>query len=223
MDNLERRQTEMLIRVDNFGKENAADFPAESVGGKAFKTVSEAVEKLNELGTIRSSAADTKLSGTAQRRMAREELYQDLMAISATARALALDKAEYTDKFRMPRSNLNDRTMLETARAFASDAASLKADFQSYGLPEDFLEDLNADIANFEKAAEHQDAAHRERTGANASIEDIIEDAMIARRKLQVVVPNTYRGNSGKLADWASASHVERPARKQTETDKKPQ
>lgn len=223
MDNLERRQTEMLIKTNNFGKENAADFPAESVGGKAFKTVSEAVEKLNELGTVRSSAADTKLSETARRRMAREELYQDLTAISSTARALALDKVEYTDKFRMPRTNLNDRTMLETARAFASDAASLKADFQSYGLPEDFLEDLNADIADFEKAVENQDAAHRERTGANASIEDIIENAMIARRKLQAVVPNIYRNNPAKLADWASASHIERASRKQAEKNTNPQ
>lgn len=213
MDALERRQTEALIRMDNFGKESAADFPAASVGGKLFKVIAEAVIALADIGAERSSAAGTKLSGTARRKMAREELYADLSAITATARALALDKPEYANKFRIPRLNLNDLTMLETARAFASEASAdgRDTDLISYGLPADFLADLNADIASFEQATNQQDVGHRQRTGADASIDEIIENAMIARRKLMVIVPNVYRNNPRKLADWASASHIERP------------
>lgn len=216
MNNLERRQIESLIRIDNFGRENAADFPADSVGGQSFAAIAQAVAELETLGAVRSTANDEKLSGTARRKMAREELYDDLARISATARTIALDNEEFANKFRLPRDNRNDQTMLETARAFAEQAVPLKDDFIAYGLPADFVTDLTADITAFETAFNLQDEAGRERVEANAAIDALIEQAMVARRKLDVIVPNVFRGNAGKLADWASASHVERASQKQT-------
>lgn len=146
--------------------------------------------------------------------MAREELYDDLARISSTARTIALDNIDFANKFRLPRDNRSDQTLLETARAFAEQAAPLKNDFIAYGFPADFVTDLTADIAAFETAFNSQDEAERERIDANAAIDALIEQAMIARRKLDVIVPNVFRGNAGKLADWASASHVERAAQK---------
>lgn len=222
MNALERRQTEMLVRVDNFGKENAADFPAGSAGAQAFAAISQAVAELTQLGGDAVAAEDARLSSTARRSMAREEIYKDLLAISQTARALALDNEVFTDRFRIPRKNLNDETLLQAARAFAADAAPLKNDFIAYGLPADFLTDLNADIEKFEQITDDQDESNRERISANAEIDAIIEQAMIARRKLDVIVPNVFRGNAGKLADWASASHVERAPQKQAPTPPQP-
>lgn len=222
MNALERRQTEMLVRVDNFGKQNAADFPAGSAGAQAFAAISQAVVKLTDLGGETVAAEDARLSSTARRSMVREEIYKDLLAISQTARALALDNDIFIDRFRIPHKNLNNETLLQAARAFAADAAPLAADFTAYGLPADFLTHLNSDIEKFAQITDEQDESNRERISGNAEIDAIIEEAMIARRKLDVIVPNVFRGSAGKLADWASASHVERAAKTQTPTQAQP-
>lgn len=223
MNDLERRQIESLIRVDNFGKENAADFPANSVGSGAFAIIAQAVTQLTALGAIRSGASDDKFSATSRRKMAREELYADLMTISQTARVMALDSENFIDKFRLPRGNRNDRTMLETARAFAAQLVPLVSDFTAYGLPANFLTDLNGDIEAFEQATNNQDGASQQRIGANAEIDEIIENALLAKRRLDVIVPNVYRNNAGKLAAWSSAAHIERAPKSPTAPPSQPQ
>lgn len=210
MNDLERRQIEALINVDNFGKASAADFPANSVGGSAFAIITQGLAQLETLGALRSGASDDKFSASARRKMAREELYADLQAISRTARVMALDSENFIDKFQIPRNNRNDQTMLETARAFASQLAPLVSDFTAYGLPANFLTDLNEDIQSFENATDTQDESSRTRIGANAQIDEIIENALLAKRRLDVIVPNVYRNNAAKLAEWTSAAHIER-------------
>lgn len=56
MDDLERRQIESLISVDNFGKANAAAFPANSVGGAAFAIIAQGIMQLKALGAAENGA-----------------------------------------------------------------------------------------------------------------------------------------------------------------------
>lgn len=41
-----------------------------------------------------------------------------------------------------------------------------------------------------------------------------VRDGLILVRTLEAVVKNKYTNNHGKLACWASASHVEKPPKK---------
>ena len=50
----------------------------------------------------------------------------------------------------------------------------------------------------------------RERIGAISAIDDILEDTLNAVKTLKVVIPNLFRDDAGKLAEWAAAFHVER-------------
>lgn len=69
---------------------------------------------------------------------------------------------------------------------------------------------MDALIDEFEAAINAQDAALRERVAANAMIDDAVDRALTGRRTLLVIVPNIFSGNAGKLADWASASYIEK-------------
>src|SRR5439155_23950238 len=89
--------------------------------------------------------------GSSVKAILRDELRQDMQAISRTARALAIKMDGFEDKFRVPR-NGNDRLLINAARAFAADVAPFAAEFVKYGLVEIFLEELNRDIELFEKA-----------------------------------------------------------------------
>jgi hypothetical protein len=225
MDDLERRQTEMILRINNFGAENAAAINANAIAVEAFGKVNDFVAQLEDKGETRSTATQTKFSKSARRLMTRSELNADLTGITRTAEAIAKNNPDFDNVFRLPRTNRNDAALLESARAFhtAASVPAIKALLIGYGLPADFPEDLQADTDAFEAAISQQDSANRERVGANADIDDILEDALKAVGTLKVVVPNIFRDNAGKLADWAAASHVEKaPKRKKDEPQNPP-
>jgi hypothetical protein len=159
--------------------------------------------------------------------MTRDELKAGLMIISNTAAAIAKDNPDFDNVFKLRENNRNDSTLLESARAFHTNASipANKNLFLAYGLLPDFPDDLQDDTDAFEAAISQQDSANRERIGANADIDDIMDEALRAVGTLRVVVPNIFRNDAGKLSDWAAASRVERAPQKKkgNETPNPPQ
>lgn len=210
MDDLERVITECLQRIDNFGEENAAAIRVNLKAQAAFAAIGEYTAQLDETGALRTSANATKLTQTGFRRMKRSELYSFLLWLSSNARDIAKHYEAFINKFRIPRQNVNDALLLETARAFYADSEAVEATFIEYGLPETFRADLDALIDEFDDAINAQDSALRQRVASNATIDSIVDNALTGRRTLLVIVPNIFRNNPGKLADWASASYIEK-------------
>jgi hypothetical protein len=123
------------------------------------------------------------------------------------------DEPGLNEKFRLPRGN-NDQQLLSSARAFATDALPLKAQFFTHELPADFLEDLAADITALEAAIGDQSGAFGSRVAAGAAIDDAMERGAVITRKLDAIIKNKYGNNRATLAEWTSASHTERAPRR---------
>lgn len=210
MNDLERRITEMLWRVNNFGTVNVDAVKDNIKAVAAFAAVQTAVDQLEAKGILRSSAGDAKLSNSAQRRFRRLEYNETLKSIAKTAREIASENDDFVNKFILSRTNKSDLDKIETGRAFAVDLVPVKTLFTDFGHDEDFIEDLIAETDAFEATINDQDISNRDRIGANADIDDILKDALKAVRTLKIIIPNIFKGNPGKLADWASASHVEK-------------
>lgn len=219
MNDLERNYYNAFVRVRDFGAENAADFPVNSAGGNGFAAVGAAVDEMEQSGATQASGAGGQM--TAQKGVVIAEVREDLRAINRTARALAVDDHSIGELFRMPYGN-NEQTLLAAARAFLTNATPVKAQFIEYGLPDDFLEDLQADITAFEQAVSGKSAATGEKISATATIGNAVDKGLNALRRLRAIVPNRYRDNPAKLAAWTSTSHVERTAKKKTETSLNP-
>jgi len=209
MDDLERVITECMKRIHNFGLENAAVVNANAKAAAAFAAIAAYIAELDETGALRTSAGVTKLTQTGFRRMKRTELNGFLIRISNTARDNERNNPAFVNKFRIQRLNRNDSTLLETARAFYADSEAVEQIFEDYGYI-NFRATLLALINEFEAAINAQDAAQRARVGANASIDDIVDRALSGRRTLTIIVPNLFSNNPAKLAEWASASHIEK-------------
>ena len=214
MDELERVITECLQRTNNFGLENTAAVSINLKAKTAFEAIGNYVALLDENGALRSSANATKLTQTGFRRMKRSEVKSFLVSMSETARDIAKNDAAFVNKFRIQHHNVNDAVLLETARAFYADSEAVEAKFTDYGFEEDFRDDLDVLIDEFDAAINGQDSALRERVAANATIDELLDAALNGRRTLLVIVPNIFRNNPGKLADWASASHIEKLPKK---------
>jgi hypothetical protein len=203
----------MLRRVRDFGAENAADFPAASIGGQGFANIAAAVADLETASGERAESQGESSQSTQRKANVREELREDLRAIAMTARSIAVDTdSEIDEQFRLPRNN-SDAELLATARGFALAAFPHEAEFVSFGLPVEFLTDLNADIIAYEEMITAGNAARSAGVAATAAIDEAIEKGMTALRRIEAVVRNKYSNNAEKLAAWTSAAHVERAPR----------
>lgn len=218
MDDRERRRKEMFVRVKVFMTDNSANFPAGSIGATKTTELSEVIDLLDELSGDQMSGFGEARFSFAGKNTARENLREDLSDIARTARSMNYQFPNIAEKFRMPRGN-NDVQLLAAARAFLTEATPHKDDFIAYGMPADFLTDLQTDIEAFEAALGTTGSATDSHVEATAEIDEAIRRGMIVVRILNGVVKNVFRNDAGKLAAWTSASHIEKPPKRETEAE----
>ena len=63
-----------------------------------------------------------------------------------------------------------------------------------------------------------QDDGLAKQVGGTAGLEDDRHKGVLMLKTLAGIVPNKYKGNPSVLAQWHTASHVERPAVKPKKT-----
>ena len=216
MDDKERRRYDMFVRVKQYGLENEGNFPAASIGANQFAEIASVVDLLDQLTADQSAGFGDARFSFAGKKSARENVRDDLFEIARTARSMTYQFPHIDEKFQVP-YNRNDQQLLAAARAFHMEAAPLEAEFKSYGLPADFLADLQNDIEAFENALGTTGEAVDAHVEATAEIDEAIRRGMIAKRILDGVVKNIFRNNAGKLAAWTSASHIEKAPKKEVQ------
>jgi hypothetical protein len=205
----ERNRYNMFLTVRQFGSENAADFPAGSIGATQFAEVNTVIDLIGGRATEQSGGASETRQGYLNKDTARENAREAMKEISRTARSMEYQFPGISTKFRMPR-NRNDQELIAAGWAFAEDAVQYQNGFVDYGLPTDFIEDLTADLQAFQDSFDVPAAGIGEQVAATAEIGSLVRRGMIAVRVLNGVIKNKYRDNVGKLAAWATASHIER-------------
>jgi hypothetical protein len=213
MNDNQRRRDERLIRVRDFGQTRIASFPADSRGGLALAAIDTIIEEIDTLDASRSGSVGGARAGTLSRRDARERLRAQVSAISKTAKAIGLDFPEVKNRFPLPRTNVNDSTLLSTARSFAAEAQPLKTRFIEYDLPADFLDKLNAAIDDFEEAINQQNTSADSSTQTRTAIDAALARAEQELERFDTAVRNKFAGDEATLAAWERARRLERAPR----------
>ena len=73
-----------------------------------------------------------------------------------------------------------------------------------------FIEDLTADIADYEQAISDKSGAQGAGAGATAGIDEAVENGMEAAVIADSIMRNVYEDDAVKLSEWAQARHVKR-------------
>ena len=207
------RCSQMFLRVEQLGKDEAAAYASNTFIKELFDSLSEVINELERHTNAQASGLTNVRQGTRSKEAARIELERALRAIARTARSMSVTMPGLEQKFRSPR-DLKEQELLATARMFAADALPLKAEFIKRGLPTTFLDDLNDDIAAFEETLTQRTQGRETHVNATAMIDDLIERGMQIVRQLDPIMRNLFEDEPGKLAAWLSASHVERAPRR---------
>lgn len=210
---------DMFIRVREEMAQHADIFPPSSRGAELLVELNHAIEELQGHAAAQSSGKRASKEETTLKAVAHAALREDMEAMTRTARAMAITMPGLDDKFRLPR-NSGDQAWLAAARSFAHDAEPLKAEFIKRGMPEDFLEELNAKIEEFEACINRKARKTGARVAATAAINNGVERGTRAVRELDAIMRNTFRNDPTTLARWLSASHVERGTRSHAQQQK---
>ena len=194
----------------DFGVKYAADFPTTGIAGQQFALVTSAVTQSETLGATQVAGVGQKHSGAISLAAARVQLHDDLVAIARAAHSLTLLGTDgLKGKFALSHNNSN-QALINAANAFVTDATPLAAQMIGVGLPGDFIAHLTADIATFQAAISTKTAGAGVQAGATGALADAMHKAAIALHVLQSIVPNVYKNDAAKLAEWATASHVQK-------------
>jgi hypothetical protein len=209
MNILDIRRYEMLVRVKEFGVAHAEMFPTTSLGGSTFAVVATAVDALKTHLGAQASGRGAARERTASKVAARQFLRDMVEAISRTARAIGVDTPAVDDRFKLPRSQ-NDQRLIATARGFALDADPLADKFVSHNMPATFLTDLDNAIGAFEKIIVEHATTKENNAAAKQAIETALEAANAAVVRLDAIVTNRLGNDREALVMWRSARHVSR-------------
>jgi len=213
MTNQDTRQHEMCLRVQECVAALSAQIPTDSYAVELLARLREKLTQLDAHAVAQSSSKRSVAESGMSKETARKRLRAKVEAISRTARLMGKTMPGIAEKFRIP-ARLKDQDLLSLARAFATDAAPLKAEFVKRGLSAAFIEDLSAAASDFEQAVSRQIQSAESRVSSTATVKSILRECLDTVRELDPIIRNLFAEDAAALASWESASRVERASRR---------
>ena len=221
MTNLVARILEMLIRVRQFGLTHESSFPEGSRGRELFDLAGGFIDALEAQSATHEQHARGAKEKTTLKKSAVAELRELMASISRTARGMARNSPGLADKFRMPPER-GVQELLTVARSFQTEATPFKDEFIRRGMPPAFIEMLRERIMLLEQTVDEQAQKASARISASVTATDTARSARGAVRELDDIVRNVYAEDAAALAEWESASHIERAPHRAEEEEASP-
>jgi hypothetical protein len=203
-------------RMSFFADANTQLIHSLPVAVELFDEVKTAVAALEQAGIAKSSADGTGRSATRTKAAIYNALYEGLREMSGTALIIKKRVPEFENKFPLQRDKLTYQQAIERGRAFFDDSApqNVQQIFTGYGLKTDFREELIENVNALAGSTHTQADAKLTSVGETAQINALLEDFMDVRETLKRVMKNLLKDNPQKLAEWLTASRIERRKRK---------
>ena len=211
MNKLDQRLLATFQRVNEFGVAHKSDFTPGGPAVNAFDFIATLVPKGGTDAAVQVTGKGEAKAGTASRAAVRLALHGELASITATAHSIALTTPGFDNKFHLPSSG-SDQALLASAVSFVTEGTPLLATFVASEMPADTFTVTQALIDQFKATGVGQDAGKTKQVGATAAMKDNRHKGELMLETLNGIVPNKYKNNPAVLAEWHTASHVERPS-----------
>ncbi|HEX8494282.1 MAG TPA: hypothetical protein VF658_15645 [Pyrinomonadaceae bacterium] len=208
----------------DFVEAHGAPFPARSRGSELIATMRTAVTTMETEGARQEAAERDRKEATDEKDAASAALLEQLRGYNRIARGMKKLTPGIANLFAMPRNN-SDQALLNAARAIYAAASANPEPFTERGMPADFLTSLEAAINRFTRAIAAQDEALRRQTSATAALNTAEKQLTDAMSEFSPIVVTQFQNDPAVLAEWRSASRVERAPRRTkqpTPTEPKP-
>lgn len=223
MSDRKRNILDAATRVDFYDEANPQLKTEVPYTVELFAANRDNIARLNQAGITSASAEGAGESGTRSKAARFNEIVIDLRLVAKTARLIEQKDGSFQNTFTLPGGGLTYDEALERADSFIADAPAHDAKFSKYALTTTFFSDLAEDVSGFRASWQQQADGKRTGVGATADTEDAVADTLDNLRELDRVMKNHYRNDPQKLAEWLTASHIERKRKKdKTPADENP-
>ena len=204
-DQMKRARSVLAYRnahPENFGGAKATEL----VG-----IVETSLSRLTDLGADQTAATGSSLAGTGNIKALVSAVRDDLILIRQTARTIVKNGGTLDYPFDVAASEAYD-IVIATGEAFYSELnkAGVAQRFLDWEIRADFLEDLRADLDNYENIVGTRDDATQERKDAVRDSDEAAEQLIRALDGLDTLFRNKFQDDKSELAAWREASHLER-------------
>lgn len=194
-----------LGRINRFGSTRAAALPAGSIAAAEFARCGALVMEIGPDDTAPGTPASPATPALEQ---LFDKVWEDLKAVSATARTINLKEPGFATRFR-----LGDDThvsILATADDFLGHLAdpATVAKFVAYLLPANFVTTLQTDLGKISGKGGDQTDDKLADVGATAQTRALIKEGRTLIKSLNTSVRNFFRADPEILAEWRSASRI---------------
>ena len=205
----------MLERITRFLIENPIT--------PALPDATTAQTEVTTITTALQAAAQNQVEGAGQsaggvdlRAAQALDLRTSLKDVNITARVIELTHPGISPTFRLPASG-SYPALIASAQAIIAAATELQEAFTAAGMPATFFTALTAKVAAFQVATSQKHDGNIARIAATAGLKVKAALGVIAAKKLDAYVRNSFRGNTELLAAWKFARHIERAPRRTAE------
>ena len=211
----------MFGKVEKFGEDFSADFPANSRGAKLFTQLKAVNARIDRL----AAQQDGGPGGTLTKEQAFALLHDLMEGIAATARTVArtLNKPGLRADLRLE-DGANEQEWLTAAQRFVNrfdpeqhaDAIAVKDEFVEFEMHADFVTELDAYKTAVETAQDDQSGSVRTLTGATTGLTEDFAEGMTVANLFDTLCENRYGRNpqnkdARKLREWRQSRHIEAP------------
>jgi hypothetical protein len=202
-----------LSRVKTFA--GRSEIPANARVARLVTDIGALITMMEQAAADQVAGAANRGHSTKRKQQLAEGILDVMRAINRTAKSLDGDTHPNAGAaFRMPTSQAY-QALLSSARAFLEHAAPIKEALVESALPADFDLKLQDLIANFTVAMQKAELGYGHQVGATEMLLHGVRQGSALIRKLDAVMKNLLRENETLLGVWKSASHIERPPRRQ--------
>ena len=199
-----RRQFERYQRCLEFIEQHQQDFGPKS---HAIKLKDELQGVVDELSKSSQSSPKAPRASSSQKQKANNDLRGALNRIARTADAIAAHDDSFKNTFQLPDKRRKDE-LAGAARKFLKDGEKGRAAFESFHMPEDFLEDLKGKLSAYEAAqGSAKTVAPKVKANPEGDSATIAKGARIME-SLDTLMDNKFHKNEAMLTEWHKASDV---------------
>ncbi len=199
-----RRQFERYQRCLDFIGQHQSEFGPKS---QAIKLKDQLQGVVDELSTSSQSSPKAPRATSSQKQKANNDLRGALNRIARTANAISSHDDSFKNTFALPDKRRKDE-LATAARKFLKDGEKARSAFESFDMPENFLEDLKAKLEAYEAAQGSIKPTPKAKANPEGDSATIAKGSRIME-SLDTLMDNKYHDNQAKLDEWYQSSNVE--------------
>jgi hypothetical protein len=212
-----RRKLDMAGRARDFCRTHPDQNPGYTA---ATQRLEERLARAEALARQEVAGRQTVTGAVVNKEELRLDIHRTIALMAGLAAPAAREERELAVGILRPDVNGSHQAFLTRSRVAAATGSTHKELLTRYGMPEGFVDELNATLDRYEQALNQQHAGRAAHVGARAELEAVTSDIMLIVRQLDALNRFRFRKDAESLAAWKSARDVAWPAPPVDEVEK---